>query len=713
MPPFGPGAHPAQAPPSEVNRFWRRQMWDTELHRLYTHLTQVTHSTDTHQNPLYLQNTFHDQARDRAAQLQNKHLAKENINLFRRLMAVHTRRPREFLTHHVQNPKTHSRYLEHKRVQDDNQRLVQRLQQSKTFVNERGSWDEHAQEHEEMLIRLSHNPKSCFIPGLAAKRKADQASMRTASIAQQAQAKIASPRVPLQKAMERAARIEAGEIPFDPQTDDRGSWTHTSSRSGSGFGGGSDRSRSPSRGSAARHARSRIGGSGGGGPLYSYPLPPSSLPLDPTDPESARALSRASPQLHSARGSPPPVLLPYGTHLVAPAVLDQAQYDAIHARLQEAASGRPLTTEELGGEEDEGDDSAAAAAARSFALAMAEGHIQHTMLALPFPAPAALDDDAEPQREIFFLQPHAHRAASPDPATGSVGEDNTAAAETEPTAAATASKSLVREAHAIPYPFQLPPLDLPEGSPAALAAQAQREAAIAAARRGSQQQLLQDEKEEADGGGGSGALHRHYSRPSSRPSASPAPPAALHSHSRAASGSGTFEPQPPAIARAASASSSSVGGSSRGGRRVQLPSVSGAAAGAAALPAAPATATHSVVTPWVHYATARPSVYAHSTSALKGARVGASNSLATSGGGVRPFAPGSQRRTQQEAIEALIDLACMPEETSSSSAGAGGSGSSLNKTQKRSQPRSRPPPSAPASHATGARPEESKQSEES
>lgn len=707
-PPFGPGDHAAQKPPSEVNRFWRRQMWDTELHRLYSHLTEVTHSTDTHQNPLYLQNTFHDQARDRAAQLHQKHLAKENINLFRRLMAVHTRRPREFLTHHVQNPKTHSRYLEHKRVKDDNQRLVQRLVQSKTFVNERGSWDEHAQEHEEMLIRLSHNPKSCFIPGLAAKRKADQASMRTASIAEQAQAKIASPRVPLQKAMERAARIEAGEIAFDPETDDRSSWTQTPS--GSGFGSGPHSSRSPSRGSAARHARSRTGGNGG--PLYSYPLPPCSLPVDPTDPESARALSRASPQLHSSRGAPPPVLLPYGTHLVAPAVLDQTQYDAIHARLQEAAAASstgpaagPMTAEELG------EDTAAAAAARSFASAMAEGHIQHTMLALPFPAPAPLDDgSAEPQVEVFFLQPHAHRAASPAPgsdAEANTGETTDAAA---PTAAATV-KSMVREAHAIPYPFQLPPLDLPEGSPAALAAQAQREAAIAAARRGSQQQLLQEEKEETHDS--TDDLHRHYSRPSSRPSGSPP-----QSHSRAPSGSVSFEPQPPAVARAAS--SSSAASSSRGSRRVQLPAVSSAASAAAtavvpAFPAA-AAATHSVVTPWVHYATARPSVYAHSTSALKGARVGASNSMATSGGGVRPFAPGSQRRTQKEAIEALIDLAYMPEEQSSSGDGS----SSLNKTQKRSQPRSRPSPAIPAAaalaetHAAAdSRPEESKQSEDS
>lgn len=144
MPLFGPPQHPKQKAPSEVNRFWRRLMWDDELKRLYGQLEQVSHSIDSHQKRLYLENTFHGLARERAQAIEEGRISRENVAMFKRLMSIHTRQPRAFLTHHVQNPKTHSRFLELARVTEDNQRLVQRLLQAKSFVNERGSWDEHA-----------------------------------------------------------------------------------------------------------------------------------------------------------------------------------------------------------------------------------------------------------------------------------------------------------------------------------------------------------------------------------------------------------------------------------------------------------------------------------------------------------------------------------------------------------------------------------------
>ena len=130
-----------------------------------SHLSEVGHSIDDHQKQLYLESTFHDVARARSQALHSSRIVEENQAMFKRLMAVHTRRPSRHFnlaapdTTHVANLRAHARYVEHQRVREDTGRLVERLEHVKTFVNERGTWDAHAQSHEEALTRLSHNPK--------------------------------------------------------------------------------------------------------------------------------------------------------------------------------------------------------------------------------------------------------------------------------------------------------------------------------------------------------------------------------------------------------------------------------------------------------------------------------------------------------------------------------------------------------------------------
>ena len=381
---------PSSAPP-EINRFWRRALWDTELNRLYSHLDKVTHSVDVHQKKLYLENEFHDKARDRATQLYADRIARENIGMFKRLMAVHTRKPREFLTHHVQNPKTHSRFLEYQRVMMDNHRLVDRLLSARSFVNDRGSWDEHALEHEAMLLRLSHNPKNCFIPNLKAKRRRDQRLMREQSIISQARAKIEAKSLGVhqlqQQQLERVSReMEAAGL-------------HMTSNGVS----------------EPYVSREKT-------PKYTYPLPPS-------EPDGAPH---------------PTVLLPHGTHLVAPALIDQSQYDA----LSQSLAGLDLQPYHAHAHGIASSSVAVSASApssphhshrtRAFATT---GELADTLFTIPMPPPAtshgesiAVSSSASkpPKEDAIYYLPNRH-----DPA---------------------------QSHHEPVYPFKFPPLETREGT---------------------------------------------------------------------------------------------------------------------------------------------------------------------------------------------------------------------------------------------------------
>ena len=373
----------------EVNRFWRRLIWDDELKRLYSHLDGVTHSIDSHQKPLYLENTFHDQARDRSTQIYADRIARENIGMFKRLMAVHTRKPREFLTHHVQNPKTHSRFLEYQRVQEDNHRLVERLLSAKTFLNDRGSLDEHALAHEQLLLRLSHNPKNCFVPDLHVKRKQDQKRMREESIALQALKKIQSK--PLSTHAQTQAQLER----VQRELDSSGIHVHKSWLGDP----------------QAPTIRS---------PKYSYPLPPGS----PTETNGQMELKPH-----------PTVLLPYGTHLVAPALVDQGQYDSLSRSL----AGLDTTHQPI-------QPVSPPKGARTYA---ASGDMEDANLTLTMPPPSTIEFGGM-SNGVFYLRPHSLGGASHQP-------DRRRSRDSSPSKPVLASES-------IEYPFRFPPLEGRDGA---------------------------------------------------------------------------------------------------------------------------------------------------------------------------------------------------------------------------------------------------------
>jgi hypothetical protein len=375
----------------EVNRFWRRLIWDDELKRLYSHLDGVTHSIDSHQKPLYLENTFHDQARDRSTQIYADRIARENIGLFKRLMAVHTRKPREFLTHHVQNPKTHSRFLEYQRVQEDNHRLVERLLSARTFLNDRGSLDEHALAHEQLLLRLSHNPKNCFVPDLHVKRKQDQKRMREESIALQALKKIQSK--PLSTHAQTQAQLERVQRELDAS----GIHVHKSWLGDP----------------QAPTIRS---------PKYSYPLPPGS-------PMETNGQMELKPH--------PTVLLPYGTHLVAPALVDQGQYDSLTRSL----AGLDTTHQSV-------QPVSPPKGARTYA---ASGEMEDANLTLTMPPPSTIEFGGM-TNGVFYLRPHSLGSGS----SNAQQRAESRSRDASPSKAVLASDS-------IEYPFRFPPLEGRDG----------------------------------------------------------------------------------------------------------------------------------------------------------------------------------------------------------------------------------------------------------
>ena len=387
--------------PPEVNRYWRRLMWDNELTRLYTHLEHVSHSIDSHQKKLYLENTFHDQARDRANQLYADKISRENIGLFKRLMAVHTRKPKEFRTHQVQNPKTHSRFLEYQRVMEDNHRLVDRLLQSKTFVNDKGSWDDHAMNHEQILLRLSHAPKNVFVPNLHSKRRQEQRRARELTLSQQARKRIAQKSLPQhQQQAQQLERVE--QMVAESGIELSKTW------SGEVLNSPSNKK-----------------------PIYHYPLPPSSIPDDPTNLQSVR--HAAAQSSHGA----PPVLLPYGTHLVAPALVDEDQYAAIqhnivsnqHTPQVLSPKGRVYST---------------------------TGTLQDVMFTMPMPPPSPRRGEQQEADAVFYLRPHSHRPRSLSPPSHT---------RTSSTIASTAAvQPVAQEAEPIAYPFAFPALDSTAGS---------------------------------------------------------------------------------------------------------------------------------------------------------------------------------------------------------------------------------------------------------
>jgi hypothetical protein len=374
---------------------------------------------------LYLENTFHDAARARALQLYESQLARDNVGLFKRLMAVHTRRPREFITHHVQNPKTHSRSLEYARVREDNARLVQRLLESRTFVNDKGSWDEHAQEHEEMLTRLSQNPKNCFVPNLKEKRRRDQQAMRMRSVAQQARDTLRSKQVPLQKQMEqmvqRMDQQEAKEMEAENRTRCEPHVTQTPVAHTEG----AQQSSHPLGASSASSARRP---SPPPAPRFHFPLPPADAP-----PSVAPHVSQ------------PRVVLPYGTHLVAPALVTQAQYEHIHAQMAELRRPQPDRARE--GATVPRPSTAAAVVTPSdlssalFTLSMTVPSSESPLFSTPLP-PSSRTHTVDEHEHVFFLQPRHQRARS---AVAGSATDR--------------GEAHTREAKPVDYPFRFPPIE--------------------------------------------------------------------------------------------------------------------------------------------------------------------------------------------------------------------------------------------------------------
>lgn len=299
----------------------------------------------------------------------------------------------------VQNPKTHSRFLEYQRVMEDNHRLVGRLLQTRSFVNERGSWDDHALEHEETLLRLSHNPKNCFIPQLHAERRRVQKRLRAQSVAAQARERLLAAQSPRAAAAAQLERVRA-------VVDSAG--VSVPAEWGSGF--------EDSSSSSARGAHSDV-------PRYTYPLPPPGVD-----------------------GVGPPLVLPRGTHLVAPALLDADQYDALSRQL--AGVDLNAAADEMHAQAPQAGASTARGRPRGRVYATT-GDLSDSMLTLPMP-PASAPADASAAAEeasqptVFYLRPRAHR-----PRTASPGD------------------ARVAEAAPVPYPFRFPPLETREGDPLA------------------------------------------------------------------------------------------------------------------------------------------------------------------------------------------------------------------------------------------------------
>jgi hypothetical protein len=378
----------------------------------FSHLPEVQPSIDNQQRRLYLENTFHERARARALQLYEAQIARDNVGLFKRLMAVHTRRPREFLTHTVDNPKTQSRYLEYARIREDNARLVQRLLQSRSFVNERGSWDDHALNHEEQLTRLSLNPRNCFIPNLHAKRRKDQLALRERSVTQQAQDRLKSKLTPVRSHVQNAVQqLEVQEEYSDDAEQSYSDMEAEEKQQSNQQQQQQIRSSNHTRSQTHRvHSRHHAADSQSPprAPVYYYPLPPSSLPSDHADVSSARR------HAHTARAPHPPVRLPAGTHLVAPALVDQSQYDELTARLD--ALQEKLQPHAYGA-----------------------GHF-----AMPMPPPShmVLSPPDESEDRVFYLRPYQHRPRSGPQTDGAV------------------------EAQPVEYPFPQPRLDEEESDSA-------------------------------------------------------------------------------------------------------------------------------------------------------------------------------------------------------------------------------------------------------
>lgn len=426
-------------------------MWDRELRRLYSHLDSVSAPTDTHLNPLFLQSSNHDAARERNQQLEADRVARENLKMFSRLLAVHTRKPTPDYTtqpkpsHPIVRNRTRS-YLEQQRVMEDNGRLVDRLLNTRSFVNAHGSWDKDVLQHEELRIRLSHHPHNCFVPNLHERRKEAHRALQGGrrSIRQLAKEKLKQQQQERETSPNMMQKIE--EVLRDEE-------------------------RMRIAGSTSNSRRSTM-----------LPLPPTSNVGSST----ARSWSAES-NVHSHRGArstSPPVRLPRGTHLVGPAIADEAQYAEIQGRLQQALRRRMYASASASASSISTYGQDDLRWGRSHGRVYARtGASPSNILSIPMPPALNMEEKQQLAQvttspdEVFYLRPHhhMHQPRSNDNLNDDNDEEQddeevaveeawaranrSEAAEQAPAFASTSTSSPTAfSAQEIPYPFHFPHL---------------------------------------------------------------------------------------------------------------------------------------------------------------------------------------------------------------------------------------------------------------